>query len=213
MSNMFNPLIVYRSRGILQISNRSVFIFSSDPSYLLILRSEKIKINRPLYILSLHLNPLSRSPKHTIPKQRLLAIVLTLLPSLSMMQVMILSRQLRIKQPQKPVVCTRRNHENSQSRVTKQFREEEVVVTYPPIIESHRETKGKLHRGVGKKRNDGDIENLLLGIGVKGEKRVGMFSEMMRAVEFPESVVLVHYAVVPVEVEVEDNPVKTDLDG
>ena len=85
-------------------------------------------------------------------------------------------------------------------------------MTYPPIVEAHREAH-QLQRAVRKERDNRDVENFLLGVGVDGQEWVGVLRKVMCTMELPEAVVLVHKAVVPVEPEVQDDTVEAKFDG
>lgn len=109
---------------------------------------------------------------------------------------MIFSRQFCVEKAQKPVVRRGRNTEDPQAGMSKQFSEEKVVMADPPVVETHGEAK-KLHSAVCQEGNDGNVEDLLLAVGVEGEQWVGVFGEVVSAVVFPKAVELMHDSVVP----------------
>lgn len=129
-----------------------------------------------------------------------------------MVQVVVLRRQLGLKQSQEQRVGRWWSSEDSHARVTEQLCEDDILVADPEIVEAHGQAH-QLECAVGEERDDGNVEDLLLSVGIDGEQRVGVLGEMVCAVEFPKSVVLVHEAVVPVEPEVQNDSVETHLDG
>lgn len=100
----------------------------------------------------------------------------------------------------------------SESAVSGQLGKDDVLVADPPLVEAHRQAH-HLQAEVGHEGNAGNVEELLLSVGIQGEQRVGVLRQVVGAVEFPEAVKLVHDAVVPVEPEVQHDTVQTDLEG
>lgn len=159
------------------------------------------------------LNPalLTESAKNLVPKSRLLTIVVTLLPSSAVVQVVVLDDEFAVEVFQEPREWVGGNEVDTETGVADKFAEDDVLRADPPGVEVHWETNG-LESGPRAERDDSDVKKFLWLIGVQSEKWVRVFGEMMCAVEFPEVIIIVHDSVIPVEVEVKHDAVKTDRD-
>lgn len=147
----------------------------------------------------------------TVPQQSLLAVVVALAVSLAMVQIVIFGSQLSVEEAQEPAVGRWRRSVETNTRVTEKLREDNVLMADPPVIETHWKTH-RLEREPSHERDDGDIEDLLFDVGIDSEERGRVLGQMVGAVVFPESVVLVHAAVVPVKPEVKDDSIESEFD-
>lgn len=161
-------------------------------------------------ILLIALDALAASAKDPIPETRLLAVVAALLPALAVMKIVILDDEFRIEHSQEPAQCVGRRGEKAQSTVASQFGEDDVLVADPPLVESHRHTH-QFHSKICHEGDARDVEKLLLMVGVQRKEWVGVLGQVVGAVVFPETVHLVHQAVVPIEPEVEDDTIQANL--
>lgn len=152
------------------------------------------------------------SAEHAVPQTSLLAVVVRLSPALPVVDVMVLDDQLGVEHSQQPREGVGGRSMQTQTAVARQLGEHHVLVAHPPVIEAHGQAH-ELEREERQQRDTGDIEELLLVVGVQGEQRVGMLGEMVGAMVLPEAGDVVHEPVVPVEPEVEDDAVQADLEG
>lgn len=149
--------------------------------------------------------------KHPVPKTSLLAVVVRLAPSLAVVDIVVFDDELGVKETQQPREGVWRGGVQTETAMAGQFREHHVLVAYPPVVESHWQAH-ELHREEGHERDAGNIEEFLLLVRVQREQRVGVLREVVRAVVLPETADVVHQTVVPVEPEVEDDPVQADFE-
>lgn len=85
-----------------------------------------------------------------------------------------------------------------------------IIVADPPGIKIHVEAEDESHCDIGEEWYAEHIDDFLLLVGVFSEQGRRMLGEMMCAVVLPETVVVVHEAVIPVEPKIEDYAVCTD---
>ena len=128
-----------------------------------------------------------------------------------MMQIMVLDHEFHIQHPKQERHGVDGCRLNPQSTVPQQLREDHILRAEPPVVEVNREAH-ELHSGEGHERDAHNVKKLLRRVRVAGEQRVRVFGKMVRAVESPETQVLVHQPVVPVVVEVEDDGVHADFE-
>lgn len=130
------------------------------------------------------LDPVTASTEDAVPQTGLLAIVVALLPALAVVQVMVFNDELGIEVPEKPAQRGRRRSVSTEPAVAGQLGENNVLVADPPLVETHRHAH-ELHRDVGHQRDPGDVEELLLQIGVQGQERVRVLGQVVSAVVLP----------------------------
>jgi len=145
-----------------------------------------------------------------IPELGLLAVIGGLAVALAVVHVVVLDQQLGVDHPHQGSVGGWRAAENSGARVADELSEDDVGLAEPELVEAHGEAE-EFHAGVGEERDDDDVENFLLVVGEEGKERCGVLGEVMGAVELPETVDLVHGAMVPVEPEVQADGVHANL--
>lgn len=145
-----------------------------------------------------------------VPKTRLLSVVVALFPAAAVMQVVIFADELAVKILEQPGHGRRRVDVDPQATVAAQFSPDDIIVTDPPLGKAH----WKAHKSHGEecyKWNANNVEELLLDIGIESQERRRMFCEMMPSMKAPEKVDVVHNSVVPVEKEVESDPIEANL--
>jgi len=127
------------------------------------------------------------------------------------MEIMVFYDQFRASHPQEPSQRRRGGSKHAQAAVTKELGEDDVLVADPPLVKAHRHTH-QLHRPPSHERDAKYVEDLLLCIGVQCQEWVGVLCEVVCSVKFPKKIAVVHDSVVPVEPEVQNYAVKSDLD-
>lgn len=145
-----------------------------------------------------------------VPEAGLLAVVVALLPALAVMEVVVLDDELGIKESQQPAHGRWRCCVHAEAAVPRKLGKHHELMTDPPLVEAHRETH-QLEAEVGQERDSGNVENLLLRIGVERQQWIGVLGKVVRAVVLPEAADVVHEAMVPVEPEIEQNTIETDF--
>lgn len=128
------------------------------------------------------------------------------------MQIMILNHNLTVQHLQHPAKRRRHGQMQSNSTMAPDLRKGNVLVADPPFVKAHGQAEGVVQREVGHHGDADHVEEFLLVVCVGGEGWVGVLGEVVRAVELPERVEVVHEAVVPVEPEVEDDAVDADFE-
>lgn len=137
--SFISPFLLYTMQIVpLPPKTRRHALESIHPPYL---DQRKVDTILVINISLLCLNSLSCSPKYNIPKPGLLPIISTLPIPLSMMQIMILSRQLCAYESKEETARPRCITKHPQSTVSESFREDEILVTDPPIVKPHREAE------------------------------------------------------------------------
>lgn len=120
------------------------------------------------------LNAITTSAENPVPKTSLLSIIMALLPPLPVVQVVILDNKFRVEPTQRKAKRRRRSSVNPQTTMSSQLGENDVLVTDPPFIETHRHAH-EAHREPSHQRDTCDIEELLLRVGVECQERVRVF--------------------------------------
>lgn len=194
----------------------AAFFFASNPSAQASPSepSEEKRHARLVLIINIGratLNPVLAGAKDAVPQTSLLAIVAARLPPLAVVQVMVLDNKLSVKHAQKDSQHIRRRGVKTQATVASQLRKHNVLVADPPLVKAHGHAH-ELHRKVRQQRDAGNVENLLLRVGIQRQQRVRVLGEVVGAVKLPQAADLVHQAVVPVEPEVEDDAVEPGLE-
>lgn len=87
------------------------------------------------------------------------------LPAVPVVEVVVLDHQFRIEELQQPGQGIGRRGVDAQAAVAGQLGEHDVLVAHPPLVETHRQAH-QLHGAIRQERDAGDIEELLLGVGV-----------------------------------------------
>src|SRR4051794_23307250 len=116
-----------------------------------------------IIIVDIHLhtfNPRTASAKYPIPNACLLAIVMALLPSLTMMQIMVLDHQLCIKHSHQPCQRVRRRSMETKTTMSSKFRKHNIELTNMPFVETHRHTY-EFHSEISHQRDPRNIEEFL----------------------------------------------------
>lgn len=166
----------------------------------------------PVNIFIHSLDSVLAGAKHTVPETSLLAVVAASLPALAVVQVVILNDKLSLEPLQDKRERVRRRRLHTESTVSGHLGKNDILMTHPPGVEVKRQSNSR-HAKVCEQRDDGNVPDLLLLVGVQRQQRVRVLGEVVRAVELPECLDLVHQPVVPVEPEVEDDAVQPDLHG
>ena len=126
------------------------------------------------------------------------------------MQVIILNDNIRVKHLQQPRQSREVGHVQLKTTVSKHLDKRNVSMADPPLVEPH----GQPNEFECEVRHDWDdhhVEELLLVVRVCSKQRVRVLREVVLAVEFPEKPDVVHQPVVPVEPEVEHDPIDANL--
>ncbi len=140
------------------------------------------------------------STEKLIPNTSLLSVVTGLLPATRVMVVVVLNDEVHIEHLHgQQVECGWRTGA-SDTRVANELNEDDVGPAEQPVVVA--EVDDRLNCEVGEEGDDEYVEPFLLGVGEKGEDRSGVLGGVVRAVEFPKQVGLVHDSVVDVEPEV-----------
>ena len=163
-------------------------------------------------ILPLGLDAVAAGAEDAVPQARLLAVVAALAPALAVVEVVVLEHKVAVDHLQEDGRDAGGRGAHADAGVAESFREDEVLVANPPVIKAHGEAH-QLEHGVGGQGHEGDLDDLLLCVGVGGHQRVGVLGEVVRAVVLPQAVDLVAGAVVGVEEEVEHDRVEKELGG
>lgn len=185
---------------------------TSIPFFLSCLPKRQVNGIVPVNIVIHSLNSVLASVEDDIPEASLLAVVAAGLPALAVVQIVILHDELGTEPPEDEGEGVRRRRLDAQTAVTGDLSKHNVLMAHPPRVEIEREADGG-HAEVREQRDDGNVPNLLFLVGVESQQRVGVLCQVVRAVELPERLDLVHEAVVPVEPKVEDDSVEADLYG
>lgn len=161
-------------------------------------------------VLVRRLNARMTSPKNPIPETTLLAVVVALPPALTVVQVMVLDDDLAVEELEEPVESRRRRQMDAKTTVAPDLRERNVLMAHPQLIKAH----GQANAFQGKVGHHGDadhVEEFLPVVCIRGEEGVGVFGEVVGAMELPETAHVMHQAVIPVEPEVKGDAVETNL--
>lgn len=94
----------------------------------------------------------------------------------------------------------------TETTVSSQLCKQHVKLTDIPLIKSHREPH-KLHCEISHQRNPDNVKELLFRVRKDCEQRIWMLGQVVCSMVLPEPVCVVHQAMVPVVVEVEDDTV------
>lgn len=145
----------------------------------------------PSNIVLRRLYALESGAKDRIPEQSLLAIVVALAVSDSVMEIVILRDQFAVEVMEEPCRRGRRRNVETHTAVSEELGEDDVLVANPPVEEAH----GKSHQlqgEIGDERYDGNVEDFLFGVGEQSQERCGVLGQVMGAVVLPQAVKLVH---------------------
>lgn len=99
---------------------------------------------------------------------------------------------------------------NAKTTVAQHLGEQDILVTDPSLVKAHGEAQ-HLHGREAHQRNDNDIKDFLNAVCVQRQHGTRMFREVMRAVELPKVIAVVHQTMVPVEPKVHGKTVADDL--
>lgn len=155
-------------------------------------------------------NAITAGAEQAIPETSLLSVIVTLSPSVAVVQVMVFDDELCIKELEYPVDGGRSAPVNAKTTVSDDLREHHILITDIPFVERHGHAD-QLQGTPRKERDDKNIEELLLVVGICSEQWVGMFRQVVCAVIFPQRGHAVHQAVVPIEPEVDRDAVESNL--
>lgn len=140
------------------------------------------------------------STEKLIPNTSLLSVVTGLLPATRVMVVVVLNDEVHIEHLHgQQVECGWRTGA-SDTRVANELNEDDVGPAEQPVVVA--EIDDGLNGEVSEEGDEEDVEPFLLGVGEKGEDGSWVLGGVVRAVELPEQVGLVHDSVVDVEPEV-----------
>lgn len=162
-------------------------------------------------ILLQRLDPGVDGAKDAIPKTALLSIVVALPPTLAMVKVMVLDDNLSIQHLQDPAESCRYSEVDADATVSPDLCKGNILMTDPPLIEAHGQTE-ELHGEVGHHGHANHVEEFLLVVRIGSEEGVGVFSEMVGAMELPETADVMHESMVPIEPEVKNNTIEANLE-
>lgn len=157
------------------------------------------------------LDPRNPGLEQLIPHPGLLAIVMAILPALAMVQIMVLDNKVHVTQPEQPRPGIDRRGNHPQAAVAQHLREDDVLLADPPLVEAHREPH-QLHREVRDERRADDIDELLHRVRVRGQQRIRVLGQVVRAMELPQVLCLVRRAVHDVVPEVEGERIHARLE-
>ena len=124
---------------------------------------------------------------------------------------MVLYDEFAVEEPEEESEYVGRRGVQAQARVPRNLSKDNVLMANPPLVKAHRESHS-LHREICHQRDTGDVEDLLLKVGVQSEQRVGVLRQVVSAVELPKMLNLVHQTVVPVEPKVQNDAIEAGLE-